>query len=81
SQHVLKSMNEAVAHIRELNTFIEVAAHEQAQAVAEVSHTLVEINSAEAEISQGAVMASEGSQQLLDVAQQQQALLARFAIR
>ncbi|WP_417227012.1 methyl-accepting chemotaxis protein [Amphritea sp.] len=81
SQNVLKSMNDSVAHIRDLNVFIESAANEQANAVAEVSQTLVEINAAAAEISQGAVVASQSSQQLLDVAQQQQALLARFSIR
>ncbi|MDO6565177.1 hypothetical protein Q4488_17505, partial [Amphritea sp. 1_MG-2023] len=80
SQHVLKSMNEAVAHIRELNTFIEVAAHEQAQAVAEVSQTLVSINTVAAETSQGAVIAADSSQELLEVARQQQALLGKFSV-
>jgi methyl-accepting chemotaxis protein len=79
SQNVLSSMNDSVAHIRDLNVFIESAANEQASAVAEVSQTLVEINTAAAEISQGAVIASESSQQLLDVAQQQETLLARFS--
>lgn len=81
SQDVLKSMNDSVKHIRDLNEFIESAANEQANVVAEVSQTLVDINAAAAEISQGAVVASQSSQQLLDVAQQQQALLARFSIR
>lgn len=80
SQNVLQSMNDAVAHIRDLNTFIETAANEQAQAVAEVSQTLVAINSAAAETSQGAVIASQSSQTLLDVAKQQQTLLGRFSI-
>ncbi|RTE64477.1 methyl-accepting chemotaxis protein [Amphritea opalescens] len=80
SQNVLQAMNEAVAHIRDLNTFIETAAVEQAQAVAEVSQTLVAINSAAAETSQGAVIAADSSQTLLDVAKQQQALLGRFSI-
>lgn len=81
SQEVLQSMNQAIAHIRDLNTFIETAANEQAQAVAEVSQTLVAINSAAAETSQGAVIASQSSQSLLDVAKQQQALLSKFSIR
>ncbi|WP_372596863.1 methyl-accepting chemotaxis protein [Amphritea sp.] len=80
SQELLQSMNDAVFHIRDLNAFIETAANEQAQAVAEVSQTLVSINTAAAETSQGAASASESSQELLGVAQQQQALLARFAI-
>lgn len=80
SQQVLQAMNQAVSHIRDLNAFIETAATEQAQAVAEVSQTLVSINATAAETSQGAVVASESSQELLDVARQQQSLLARFAI-
>ncbi|MBR9867661.1 MAG: HAMP domain-containing protein [Oceanospirillales bacterium] len=80
SQELLQSMNDAVFHIRDLNAFIETAANEQAQAVAEVSQTLVSINTAAAETSQGAASASESSQELLGVARQQQALLARFAI-
>ncbi|WP_296061418.1 methyl-accepting chemotaxis protein [uncultured Amphritea sp.] len=80
SQAVLQAMSDAVSHIRDLNAFIETAATEQAQAVAEVSQTLVSINAAAAETSQGAVVASESSQELLDVARQQQTLLARFSI-
>ncbi|MBN0988056.1 methyl-accepting chemotaxis protein [Amphritea pacifica] len=80
SQGVLQSMNEAVAHIRELNAFIETAATEQTDAVAEVSQTLVSISNAAAETTKGAESAAESSQTLLDVARQQQSLLARFSI-
>ncbi len=81
SQGVLASMNDAVAHIRDLNAFIETAANEQRDAVAEVSQTLVSISHVAAETSKGAESAAESSQTLLDVARQQQALLARFTIR
>ncbi|UTW05479.1 HAMP domain-containing protein (plasmid) [Amphritea atlantica] len=80
SQGVLKAMNDAVAHIRDLNAFIETAASEQTDAVAEVSQTLVSISSAAAETTRGAESAAESSQTLLDVARQQQSLLARFSI-
>ncbi|WP_299197335.1 methyl-accepting chemotaxis protein [uncultured Amphritea sp.] len=80
SHGVLKSMNDAVAHIRELNTYIETAANEQRDAVAEVSQTLVSISTAAAETSKGAEGAADSSQTLLDVARQQQTLLARFSI-
>jgi len=80
SQALLQSMNDAVFHIRDLNAYIETAANEQAQAVAEVSQTLVSINTAAAATSEGAASASASSQELLGVAQQQQALLARFSI-
>ncbi|SEQ93204.1 methyl-accepting chemotaxis protein [Amphritea atlantica] len=80
SQGVLQSMNEAVAHIRALNAFIETAATEQTDAVAEVSQTLVSISNAAAETTRGAESAAESSQTLLDVARQQQSLLARFSI-
>lgn len=53
SQEVLQAMSDAVSHISDLNAFIETAATEQAQAVAEVSQTLVSINAAAAETSQG----------------------------
>jgi len=80
SQGVLKAMNDAVAHIRDLNAFIETAASEQTDAVAEVSKTLVSISNAAAETTRGAESAAESSQALLDVARQQQSLLARFSI-
>ena len=80
SQEVLQAMNDAVSHIRDLNAFIENAANEQTQAVAEVSQTLVSINSAAAETSQGADSAAESSHELLDVVQQQQTLLGRFSM-
>lgn len=80
SQLVLQAMNEAVAHIRDMNAHIENAAGEQTGAVAEVSRTLVSINTAAAETSQGAEQAAQSSHELLDVAQQQQALLRRFSI-
>ena len=80
SQALLQSMNDAVFHIRDLNAYIETAANEQAQAVAEVSQTLVSINTAAAATSEGAASASASSQELLGVAQQQQALLARFSV-
>ena len=80
SQEVLQAMNDAVAHIRDLNAFIETAATEQSQAVAEVSQTLVTINTAAAETSEGAESAAESSHELLDVAQQQKVLLGKFSI-
>lgn len=80
SQLVLQAMNDAVAHIRDMNAHIENAAGEQTGAVAEVSRTLVSINTAAAETSQGAEHAAQSSHELLDVAQQQQALLRRFSI-
>lgn len=80
SQEVLQAMNAAVSHIRDLNAQIENAASEQASAVAEVSQTLVSINSVAAETSDGAEQASTSSHELLDVAQQQQSLLARFSM-
>ena len=80
SQDVLQAMNAAVSHIRDLNAQIENAASEQASAVAEVSQTLVSINNAAAETSQGAEQASSSSHELLDVAQQQQSLLSRFSM-
>ncbi len=80
SQKVLLAMNEAVAHIRDLNAFIEIAASEQTDAVAEVSKTLVAISSAAAETTKGAEHAAESSRTLLDVARQQQSLLANFSI-
>ncbi len=80
SQDVLQAMNAAVSHIRDLNAQIENAASEQASAVAEVSQTLVTINTAAAETSQGAEQASSSSHELLGVAQQQQSLLSRFSM-
>jgi len=80
SQQVLQAMNDAVAHIRDMNAHIENAAGEQTGAVAEVSRTLVSINTAAAETSQGAENAAQSSHELLGVAQQQQALLRRFSI-
>ncbi|WP_299197337.1 methyl-accepting chemotaxis protein [uncultured Amphritea sp.] len=80
SQVVLQAMNEAVAHIRDLNAFIETASREQTDAVAEVSQTLVSISNAAAETTKGAESAAESSQTLLDVARQQQSLLASFSI-
>jgi len=80
SQTVLQAMNEAVAHIRNLNAFIETASGEQTDAVAEVSQTLVSISHAAAETSKGAERAAESSQTLLDVARQQQSLLSKFSL-
>ncbi|WP_432471240.1 methyl-accepting chemotaxis protein [Amphritea sp. HPY] len=80
SQQVLQAMNDAVSHIRDMNAHIENAAGEQTGAVAEVSRTLVSINSAAAETFQGAEQAAHSSHELLDVAHQQQALLRRFSI-
>lgn len=79
SQEVLSAMNEAVAHIRELNTFIETAASEQTGAVAEVSQTLVSISTAAAETSKGAESAASSSHELLEVSRQQQELLSKFS--
>ena len=79
SQEVLGAMNDAVAHIRDLNTFIETAASEQTDAVAEVSQTLVSISTAAAETSKGAQSAASSSHELLEVARRQQELLSKFS--
>ncbi|WP_261842576.1 methyl-accepting chemotaxis protein [Aliamphritea ceti] len=80
SQDVLKSMNDAVAHIRELNAHIEEASAQQSSAVAQVSQTLVSISEAAGETAQGAELASGSSTELLDFAKQQQGLIQRFSI-
>ena len=80
SQELLQSMNDAVAHIRELNAQIEEAAGQQSSAVAEVSQTLVAINEAAGETAQGAELASGSSNELLDFAKQQQNLIRRFSV-
>jgi len=80
SQQVLQAMNDAVAHIRDMNTYIETAATEQTTAVGEVSQTLVAINTVAGETSQGAEQAAESSNELLDVVRQQQTLLQRFSM-
>ncbi|MBQ0757874.1 MAG: HAMP domain-containing protein [Amphritea sp.] len=79
SQEVLSAMNDAVAHIRDLNTFIETAASEQTDAVAEVSQTLVSISTAAAETSKGAESAASSSHELLEVSRRQQELLSKFS--
>jgi methyl-accepting chemotaxis protein len=79
SQEVLGAMNDAVAHIRDLNTFIETAASEQTDAVAEVSQTLVSISTAAAETSKGAESAASSSHELLEVSRRQQELLSKFS--
>ena len=80
SQEALDAMNHAISYIRELNTQIAEAAQQQTSAVEEVSRTLTEINSAAAETAQGADQAASGSSELLNFAQQQQRLLARFSV-
>ena len=80
SQDVLRAMNDAVAHIRELNAHIEEAAAQQSSAVAQVSQTLVSISEAAGETAQGAELASGSSTELLDFAKQQQGLIQRFSI-
>ncbi|MBY4677523.1 methyl-accepting chemotaxis protein [Marinobacterium arenosum] len=80
SQQSLSSMNAAIANIRALNSQIAEAARQQNQAVAEISQTLTRLNGTAAETAEGAEQAAQSSNQLLSVAQQQQALLERFKL-
>lgn len=80
SQSALDAMNQAMTHIRNLNTQIAEAAAQQTSAVEEVSCTLTSINQAAAETAQGADEAASGSQTLLSHARQQQQLLQRFSV-
>lgn len=80
SQGALDGMNQAIAHIRDLNTQIAEAAQQQTSAVEEVSCTLTSINSAAAETAQGADQAARCSAELLNFAQKQQSLIKRFSV-
>ncbi len=80
SQTALAEMNRAIANIRMMSTHIAEAASQQNVAVEEVTRTLVRINEAAAETTQGAENVTASSNELLEIAHDQQELIRHFKI-
>lgn len=78
SQTSLQAMNQTIANIREMSTHITEAASQQQTAVEEVSRTLVAINQAAANTTEGAQTVTATSEELLQIAREQQRLIAQF---
>ncbi|MBY4676232.1 HAMP domain-containing methyl-accepting chemotaxis protein [Marinobacterium arenosum] len=80
SQQALSEMNRVIAEIHRMSTQIAEAANQQNLAVEEVSRALEQINQAAGETAHGAENVSASSGGLLDIAQQQRELIARFQV-
>lgn len=78
SQSAILDMNFAIANIRDMSTQITEAATQQHVAVEEVSRTLVRINEAAADTTNGAQDVAASSTDLLEIAQEQRELIRQF---
>ena len=78
SQTAILEMNQAISNIRDMSTQIAEAANQQDAAVEEVSRTLVRINEAATETTNGAQSVTATSTDLLKVAQEQKQLIEQF---
>ena len=80
SQQALQQMTLAITDILQMNQQIAAASQEQSDAVIKVGQALEQIRLNASETSEGARQAADSSQQLLQVANNQQTLLHRFSV-